>query len=51
MGVASPPRAVLLLQRADGLLDLDIYDFESAFGTGFGMDKRERLLYGDLIEE
>ncbi len=37
------------LQRADGLLDLDVYDFESAFGTGFGMDKRERLLYGESL--
>ena len=32
-----------------GLLDLDIYDYKLVFGTGvnLGLDKAQRLLYGD----
>ena len=35
--------------REKGLLQHNVFDFESAFGTGFGMDKRERLLYGESL--
>lgn len=29
-----------------GLMDLDLYDYEGLYGTGFGMTKAERLDYG-----
>lgn len=35
--------------REGGLMDLDIYDVESLFGTGFGMDKAQRLDYGESL--
>jgi bleomycin hydrolase len=37
------------MHREAGLLHHNIYDFDSAFGTSFGMDKRERLLYGESL--
>ena len=36
-------------ERQLGLLDANLYDFKSTFGTGFGMNKRERLLYGESL--
>ena len=35
------------MQAHDGLLDTKLFDFESTFGVGFGMDKTERLIYGE----
>ena len=32
--------------RTGGILDLDIYDLDGLFGTHFGMNKAERLEYG-----
>ena len=37
------------MQREHGLLDINMYDFKSAFGTEFGMDKKTRLLYGESL--
>ncbi len=33
--------------RNSGVMDLDVYDYDLMFSTGFGMDKAERLDYGD----
>ena len=33
----------------DGMMDLDLYDMESLFGTPFGMTKAERLDYGQSL--
>jgi bleomycin hydrolase len=35
-----------MLERDLGLMDPDVYDYESLYGTKFGMDKAERLDYG-----
>ena len=35
--------------RQKGLLDANLYDFKSIFGTGFTMNKMERLLYGESL--
>lgn len=35
------------MQPHDGLLDKDLFDYQSTFGIGFGMNKTERLLYGE----
>lgn len=32
------------LNRSEGILDVDYYDYGSLFGTTFGMDKRQRIL-------
>lgn len=32
------------LDRKEGLLSMDIYDYESLFGMSFGMNKKERIL-------
>ncbi|HSV73607.1 MAG TPA: C1 family peptidase [Chthonomonadales bacterium] len=32
-----------------GLLDMELYDYEGVYGTRFGMDKAERLDYGDSL--
>ncbi len=37
------------MHREHGLLDTNMYDFKSAFGTEFGMDKKTRLLYGESL--
>ena len=34
------------LDRQNGVLDVDYYDYGSLMGTTFGMDKRERILTG-----
>ena len=34
------------LDRKNGVLDVDYYDYGSLMGTTFGMDKRERILTG-----
>ena len=36
-----------MLQTELGSMDLNIYDYESVFGTKFGLDKAARLNYGD----
>ena len=35
--------------RSDGILDLDIYNLDGLFGTHFGMNKAERLEYGQSL--
>ena len=35
--------------RARGLLSVDTYDLEGLFGTGFGMNKAQRLDYGESL--
>ncbi len=35
-----------MLDRDLGLMDMDLYDFDSVYGTSFGMTKAERLDYG-----
>ncbi len=35
-----------MLERDLGLMDLDVYDYEGLYGTKFGMNKAERLDYG-----
>ena len=35
--------------RGDGILDLDIYNLDGLFGTHFGMNKAERLEYGQSL--
>jgi len=35
------------MQAHDGLLDTKLFDFKSTFGVGFGMNKTERLIYGE----
>ena len=37
------------MQREKGILHEDMYDFESTFGTSFGMNKEERLVYGESL--
>ncbi|MCW3055137.1 MAG: Aminopeptidase [Chthonomonadales bacterium] len=38
-----------MFDRDLGLMDLDLYDYESIYGTAFGMDKAERLDYGTSL--
>ena len=35
------------MQAHYGLLDTKLFDFKSTFGVGFGMNKAERLIYGE----
>ena len=35
-----------MLERDLGILDMELYDYESVYGFGFEMDKAERLDYG-----
>lgn len=35
-----------MLERDLGVLDLDVYNYELVYGTGFGLDKAGRLDYG-----
>ena len=35
------------LNKDEGLLDVDNYDYESLFGVKFGMNKKERILSGE----
>ena len=35
--------------RERGVLHHELYDFQSTFGSDFGMDKRERLIYGESL--
>ena len=37
------------MKREKGILDEDIYDYERALGTGFALDKGERLVYGESM--
>ena len=37
------------MHREKGILHDKIYDYESTFGVGFGMNKQERLLYGESL--
>jgi bleomycin hydrolase len=36
-----------MLDRDLGILDLELYDYESVYGVRFGMDKATRLDYGE----
>lgn len=38
-----------MFDRDLGLMDLDLFDYESIYGTQFGMDKAERLDYGSSL--
>lgn len=37
------------IDRKEGLMDLDLYDYSSSLHTSFGMDKAERLEYGESL--
>jgi bleomycin hydrolase len=38
-----------MFDRDLGLMDLDLYEYDALYGTSFGMDKAERLDYGESL--
>ena len=38
-----------MFHRTLGVMDMDLYDYESIFETNFQMDKSKRLEYGDSL--